>query len=392
MPYYMDIHRGLGPVTPTELDAAHLKDLEVQDRYGVRYRKYWLNQDTGTAYCLMEGPDREACEAVHAEAHGLVADAIIPVEPELVDAFLGTGKETPIGGALLPDGCRDTAFRVLLVTRVENLTEVSTRAGDEAAAGVLEAHHGLVRTALESCGGREVRDTGEGVLASFVSASDAVRCAVAVQRAADRRSERDPGRAPRIGIALTAGEPVEKADGLFGVSVSLAHRISERAGPGEILVTDAVRSLSLGRGYRFRDRGPVRLRDFAEPLPLFAIEWAEEAPVSAEAVTGASPAVPRDVDLPRRVSSSVGRLGALARELRRRKVFRVAAVYLAAAFVVLQVASLTIGPLGIPAWTYNLVLVLAILCFPLAVVVAWAFELAPGGEIRPQSEAPDGGE
>lgn len=109
-------------------------------------------------------------------------------------------------------------------------------------------------------------------------------------------------------------------------------------------------------------------------IALIAGEPVEEAPVSAEADAGASPAVARDGDL------------------RRREVFRVAAVYLAATFVVLQVASLTIGPLGIPAWTYHLVLVLAILCFPLAVVVAWAFEIAPGGEIRPQSEAPDGGE
>lgn len=385
MPYFMDIHRELGPITPADIDAAHLKDLEVQDRYGVRYRKYWLNQDSGTAYCLMEGPDREACEAVHAEAHGLLADDIIPVDPDLVDAFLGTGRETPLGGALLPDGTRDPAFRVLLLTRVENLADVSTRTGDEAAAGLLETHNGLVRAALQRCGGREVRETGEGLLSSFATASDAIRCAVAVQREAVRRSERDPHLAPRIGIALAAGEPVQKADGLFGASVNLAHRISERADPGEILVSDAVRELALGRGYRFLDRGSTRLRGFAEPARLYAIEWRDEADSATEVREAASSVGVPAADLRRRASASVDRIGAFVKELRRRRVFRVAAVYLAVAFVVLQVAQLTFGPLGIPGWAYNLVLVLAILCFPLAVVVAWAFELAPGGQIRPQS-------
>jgi hypothetical protein len=76
----MDIHKNVEGLTVEELAGAHQKDLEVQGRYGVKYLKYWFNEDDGTVFCLSEGPSKEAVEAVHREAHGLVADEIIKVE------------------------------------------------------------------------------------------------------------------------------------------------------------------------------------------------------------------------------------------------------------------------------------------------------------------------
>ena len=76
-------------------------------------------------------------------------------------------------------------------------------------------------------------------------------------------------------------------------------------------------------------------------------------------------------------------------ELRRRRVVRVVIGYAIAAFVVLQVAELTHVPLGLPAWTYRLVLVLAIGGFPIAVVLAWAFDVTPDGIQRAAAASPD---
>jgi hypothetical protein len=56
--------------------AAHLKDLETQEKYCVKYIKYWLDENTGTIFCLVEAPNKEAAECVHREAHGLTADEI----------------------------------------------------------------------------------------------------------------------------------------------------------------------------------------------------------------------------------------------------------------------------------------------------------------------------
>jgi hypothetical protein len=76
MPLYMDVHAKVDGATTEAVAQAHLKDLEVQGRYGVKYHKYWLDERTGRIFCLVEAPSKEAAEAVHREAHGLVADEI----------------------------------------------------------------------------------------------------------------------------------------------------------------------------------------------------------------------------------------------------------------------------------------------------------------------------
>jgi len=80
MPLYMDIHKGVKDLTKDALAHAHDLDLKVQDKYGVKYTKYWFDEDTGTVFCLCEAPSKEAAAAVHREAHGLVADEIVEVK------------------------------------------------------------------------------------------------------------------------------------------------------------------------------------------------------------------------------------------------------------------------------------------------------------------------
>ena len=80
MPLYMDEHHEVEGLTAEAVAGAHQRDLEVQGRYGVNYLKYWFNDQTGRVYCLVDAPSREAAEAVHREAHGLVADEITEVE------------------------------------------------------------------------------------------------------------------------------------------------------------------------------------------------------------------------------------------------------------------------------------------------------------------------
>jgi hypothetical protein len=78
MPLFMDMHT-LDGIDPDALAGAHERDLQVQERHGARYLRYWYSQEAGRVYCLVEAPSKEAAEAVHREAHGLVADEIIPV-------------------------------------------------------------------------------------------------------------------------------------------------------------------------------------------------------------------------------------------------------------------------------------------------------------------------
>ena len=76
MPLYLDIHKKVDGATDEAVAAAHQKDLETQEKYGVKYMKYWLDEGTGTIFCLVDAPNKEAAEQVYREAHGLTADEI----------------------------------------------------------------------------------------------------------------------------------------------------------------------------------------------------------------------------------------------------------------------------------------------------------------------------
>jgi Protein of unknown function (DUF4242) len=79
MALFMDIHTMPGPVGMADAEQAHAADLRTQERYGVQYLKYWVDEAEGKLFCLVEAPDAEAAVSVHREAHGLLADAIFPV-------------------------------------------------------------------------------------------------------------------------------------------------------------------------------------------------------------------------------------------------------------------------------------------------------------------------
>ena len=80
MPLFMDIHHHVEGLTGEAVAGAHQRDLEVQTKYGVKYQRYWFDEATGKVFCLVEAPNKEAAEAVHREAHGLVAEEIIEVK------------------------------------------------------------------------------------------------------------------------------------------------------------------------------------------------------------------------------------------------------------------------------------------------------------------------
>ena len=76
---YMDIHNNVEGLTAEAVMGAHKRDLEVQEKYGVKYVDYWYDEESGTVFCLVDAPNEEAAAQVHKEAHGLVADKIVAV-------------------------------------------------------------------------------------------------------------------------------------------------------------------------------------------------------------------------------------------------------------------------------------------------------------------------
>jgi hypothetical protein len=80
MPLFMDMHTIDGGVSADDVAGAHLADLQTQDRHGVRYLRYWVDETNGKVFCLVDSPDAAAASRVHREAHGLVAEEIYAVQ------------------------------------------------------------------------------------------------------------------------------------------------------------------------------------------------------------------------------------------------------------------------------------------------------------------------
>ena len=79
MALYMDVHTIEGGVTEADVADAHAADPEKQDEHDVKYLRYWVDEEAGKIFCLVEAPSAEAACTVHRDAHGLVADEIYPV-------------------------------------------------------------------------------------------------------------------------------------------------------------------------------------------------------------------------------------------------------------------------------------------------------------------------
>src|SRR5947207_12718044 len=277
MPLYMDIHELPDGTTPEDIAKAHAKDMETQRKYGVEYTKYWVNESGRKLFCLVNAPNAEAAQCVHREAHGMMAEKLIEIQPELLEGFLGGVETNSAGAAVLPDAgadARDPGIRTVLFTDVVNSTTLTQSLGDEAALAILGVHDAIVRDALSALGGREVKHTGDGIMASFVSTAGAVRCAIQIQRELDKHSQAYPDRPLKVRVGAAVGEPVEQHNDLFGSTVQLASRLCEHAAPEQIVVTNAIAELCIGKGLRFEELGEVVLKGFGRPGRAHAVEWA----------------------------------------------------------------------------------------------------------------------
>ncbi len=202
----------------------------------------------------------------------LVIEGFYPDNPEQlfggVADFLGEGEEVAAEAEVPEAG----AFRTILFTDVEGSTALTQRLGDAKARELLREHERLVREALKAHGGSEVKTMGDGFMASFSSATKALECSIAMQRAFAGHNE-NAEEPILVRVGLNAGEPIAEDEDLFGTAVNEAARITASAKGGEILVSDVVRQLVKGKDFLFADRGDTSLKGFDEPVRLYELRW-----------------------------------------------------------------------------------------------------------------------
>ena len=271
MPIFIDRH-DLSGATAANVAEAHRKDLEVQDRYGVKFLTYWFDERRGTAFCLVDAPDKDTAHCVHCEAHGLIASEIVEVALSAVEAFLGRiqDPEPPPGHSRSEP---DSGHRTIMFTDIVGSTPMTERLGDRRATEMVRAHDSIVRRCLSRVGGREVKHTGDGIMASFATTAAAIDCAAAIQSEFQRYNQGNT-EPIHIRIGLDCGEPVEDSRDLFGTTVQLAARLCSAAQPDQILVSENVyRDHGSGSSY-FTKRRARRLKGFSHAVPLYECLWA----------------------------------------------------------------------------------------------------------------------
>jgi class 3 adenylate cyclase len=268
MPLFMDRHEVPG-VTAEQVAQAHLADLEMGSKFGVQFLAYWFDADQGEAFCLAKAPTGDSLTSVHTATHGLVPNEIISVSEDNVLRLLGRMSEAAGEARAM------NPFRVILFTDLEGSTSILETVGQSAFIDLLTEHDLIIRRALVAARGREVKHTGDGIMASFDDVAGALDCSMAIQAGFEARRADGAATDLRVRIGIAAGEPVDHNDDLFGSTVTLASRICAAADAGRILTSDVVRDLGTQRGFRFDDGRDVVLKGFANPTRVFELASGE---------------------------------------------------------------------------------------------------------------------
>jgi len=153
-------------------------------------------------------------------------------------------------------------YRTVVFTDLVGSTEALSRLGDDAGRTAFRDVEHSIEDLSRSHGGRLVKNLGDGSLLSFASPRSALKFALAAQGA---MAESSLGL--RIGMAI--GEPIEEDDDIHGAVVVQASRIADLGGAGDILVSDAIRQLLLGKGFVFEAEGEHELKGFDEPVRVW---------------------------------------------------------------------------------------------------------------------------
>lgn len=236
MPLFMDIHF-VGEVSVEDTRQAHMQDLAVQEKYGVTYHQYWFNEEAGTVYCLMEGPDKESCAATHREANGVNACHIVEVEGGMYDLFMGQNQKVDHGVVRQKDGRLDTGYRYILTLDILAKTQ-SRETIDFDQLKLPERPKSKALEIISECNGNEIRTGGfDSIIAVFETPGNALKTAYKIQR--EFLSYHNDPESDDIAftIGISVGQPLTEKEGFFVEAIRLSRRLCLIAGENEIITS-----------------------------------------------------------------------------------------------------------------------------------------------------------
>jgi AraC-like DNA-binding protein len=231
MPLFMDLHKASDyDVKPTveEIKKNHIADLQVQHKYGVKFLQYWINEEAGLVFCLMEGPDKESCAAVHQEAHGNMPCNIIELKGGDYKALMGDDlKVNDVDIVERKDGSLDTGYRIVMVT------DFISTSGDT-------VYHEAVNALLKKSAGTLLNKPGNREVIVFTTFQQAIDYASHIIRSIKGMDDT----ANEIRISISAGEPITNGQEIFADAIRLSGHLCDIAQNGQIMISPQVKHLT----------------------------------------------------------------------------------------------------------------------------------------------------
>jgi class 3 adenylate cyclase len=269
LPLYLDRHYTEG-VSEEDIVEAHQLDLDVQQKYDASFLTYWFDEGRQTTFCLVSAPSADTITEIHSKTHGQIPNDVVEVDQTDVLTFMGRIADIP--SPTKPNRhAFDRATRTIMFTDLVGYTSMMSRLGDDRAFKLLRQHNTVVRDALTKFGGREIKHTGDGVMASFDVADQAVRAGIQMSKQIAALEIPDIDERLSIRIGMTSGEPLEENGDLFGSVVNLASRLCDFADSGEILLSDKCEAELSDASIKLESIGAVTIRGFDEPVVVSKI-------------------------------------------------------------------------------------------------------------------------
>ena len=241
MPIYMDRH-DLPGITAQDVAAAHQADLKVQEAFGCKGLTYWFDEEREVAFCLVEAADSASVNAMHEAAHGMMPYKIIEVDGQLVESFLGRIEDPPLSeaGTRGPVFLNDPAFRAILAMGLKYSEVLPLGVKTEKIPEIIRIHREHIRLAIDHYGGLEADHREDCFLASFASVSQAVLCALEIQKNVVVFNTKSPIKLLPVQMGLSSGVPVAESNEFFGQTIQLARQLCQLPGRRQLTLSSEV--------------------------------------------------------------------------------------------------------------------------------------------------------
>ncbi|MCQ2965580.1 MAG: adenylate/guanylate cyclase domain-containing protein [Alphaproteobacteria bacterium] len=223
--------------------------------------------------------DRQNSYMIQVGTDGLQIYLNEPNSPSLVTLI-----QTSIQKWLSPNNetTTNTGIITVMFTDIVNSTSTTHKFGDQAAQEMVRVHNAIVRRALMAYNGKEVKHTGDGIMASFIWTTNAIDATISIQKAILKYNAGNPKIPLHVRIGLNSGEPIVEDEDLFGSTVQMSARVCAQANAEQIFVSNVVKELATSKSFTFEDRGLFSLKGIQGEQRLFEVIWNDKKEDSSE--------------------------------------------------------------------------------------------------------------